>query len=158
METIVKTIINELLEKLAIKSESIDLIEHTVLRRPTFVVKSKESGLLIGQGGEHFVAFNHLIKKLASKKLGDESVRFAVDVNDYQESIVNRLRAKAKIMADRAVSFKSSIEMEPMPSFERMLVHSLLELEPNIVTESTGAGRERRIVIKYSEAKRESGL
>lgn len=153
MDPKVKTIIQELLGKLSIETESIELIDHSVLKRPTFVVRSKESGLLIGQGGEHFNAFSHLVKKLASKQFAGEEVEFSIDVNDYQESILNRLKAKAKILADRAVSFKSRIEMDPMSSFERMLVHTLLESEPNVMTESTGVGRDRRVVIRYTERK-----
>ncbi|MFA6536418.1 MAG: R3H domain-containing nucleic acid-binding protein [Candidatus Paceibacterota bacterium] len=158
MEPKVKTIIEELLKKLSIETESIELVNHQILKRPIFVVRSKESGLLIGQGGEHFTAFNHLVRKLAGKQLGEDETEFSVDVNDYQESMLNRLRAKAKIMADRAVSFKSSIEMDPMTSFERMLVHTLLESEPNVVTESTGMGQGRRVVIKYIENKEPAEL
>lgn len=153
MEPKVKTIIEELLRKLSIVAESIELIDHQVLKRPTFVVKSRESGLLIGQNGEHFTALNHLVQKLASKQFSEADTKFSIDVNDYQESILNRLKAKTKIMADRAISFKSRIEMDPMSSFERMLVHTLLEAEPNVVTESTGVGRDRRVVIKYTESK-----
>jgi len=152
MQTEVTNIINDLLKHLAIQNEGVDYKEHELLNRPVFIVKTKESGMLIGQTGENFSALNHLVKKLAAKKLVDENLKFSVDVNDYQESLLNRLKDKVRIMADRAVSFKNPVELDPMSSFERMLVHTILEPAPNVVTESTGFGKTRRVVIKYVES------
>ncbi len=55
------------------------------------------------------------------------------------------------MLAKRARSFKIDVEMDPMTSYERMLVHSHLEGRPNIKTESIGEGKERRLVIKFVE-------
>jgi predicted RNA-binding protein Jag len=52
-------------------------------------------------------------------------------------------------MSDRAKSFKIDVELDPMSSYERMIVHSYLEGVPEIKTESIGEGSSRRVVIKY---------
>ena len=98
------------------------------------------------------MAFNHLVKKIASAgKEEDDSVKFFIDVNNYQEKLEEELKNKAKIMSDRAKSFKVDIELDPMSSYERMIIHSCLQGVPDIKTESKGEGRERRVVIKYIE-------
>ncbi|MEK7526803.1 MAG: R3H domain-containing nucleic acid-binding protein, partial [Patescibacteria group bacterium] len=57
-----------------------------------------------------------------------------------------------KIMAERARSFKTNMELEPMSPYERMIIHSALESLPDIKTESVGFGRGRKVVIKYVES------
>ena len=38
-----------------------------------------------------------------------------------------------------------------MNSYERRLVHTLIDEYPNLVTESTGEGKDRHVTIKYKE-------
>jgi len=52
-------------------------------------------------------------------------------------------------MAERARYFKSSVEVDPMPAFERRIVHEFLSDAIDLKTESTGFGAKRRVVIKY---------
>src|SRR3989344_1629997 len=69
--------------------------------------------------------------------------------NDYQEKRIQELKNRAQIMAERARFFKSNIECPPMNPYERMIIHSFFSDVPDIKTESTGFGRDRRVVIKY---------
>ena len=72
----------------------------------------------------------------------------------YQKKRIDDVRAKAHILAERARYFKSSVEMDPMSSYERMIVHAEFTNTNDIVTVSTGQGRERRIIIRFSEDKK----
>ena len=56
---------------------------------------------------------------------------------------------KALNIAEEARNLKTDILMDPMSSYERMVVHSTLAGTPDISTESIGEGRERRIKVKY---------
>ena len=116
-----------------------------------FVVSTPDSAILIGEHGARLLALNHLIKRMVEQKLKDQELSFLVDINDYQKKRVDEIRAKAHMLAERARYFKSSVEMDPMSSYERMIVHAEFGETPDIVTESTGYGRERRVIIKYSE-------
>lgn len=148
---IIKNTVKDILEKLGVAYDDLVIIEEEKTGTPKFTIKTKESGMLIGPKGEHFMALNHLIKKIVSKKLGDDSTKlhFIVDVNDYHEDAMKEIKNMAIILAERARSFKRDIPMEPMSSYERMIVHSVLEGYPEIKTESDGFGRERKIIIKY---------
>ena len=48
--------------------------------------------------------------------------------------------------------------MDPMSSYERMIVHAEFTDTKDIATESTGYGRERRVTIRYTESKDPSAL
>jgi len=149
-DDIIKKTIEEFLKKTGIEYESIEAKESADDNMKSFAIQSKESALLIGQEGATFFALNHLIKKIVNKKITlEEEVRFSVDVNDYQVSLLKSLKEKAKILGERAKSFGVPVEMEPMSSYERMIVHSFFADNREFETESKGEGKDRRIVIRY---------
>lgn len=148
----IKSTIEELLRLMKVSFDSVDILENKYTSSPKFVIKTPDSALLIGTRGANLLAFNHLVKKIASSgKEEDEATKFFIDVNNYQEKLEEELKNKAKIMSDRARSFKVDIELDPMSSYERMIIHSCLQDIPDIKTESKGEGRDRRVVIKYIE-------
>jgi len=116
-----------------------------------FVVATPDSALLIGEHGTRLLALNHIMKRIVEREGAPTS--FFVDVNDYQKKRIDDIRTKAHILAERARYFKSAIEMDPMSSYERMIVHAEFTETPDIVTESAGFGRERHVIIKFSEEK-----
>lgn len=145
----IEDVIKSVLQAMAVSFDTVERLEAGVADQHKFLIRTKESSLLIGSNGEHLDAFNHLIRRLVTKKAGEDSIKLFVDVNGYQERAVELIKAKAKMMSDRARSFKTDIELDPMTSYERMLIHSFLEGIPDIKTESVGEGHKRRIVIKY---------
>lgn len=112
-----------------------------------YSVETPDGRLLIGNNGETLLALNHVVKRMLERKEGEED--FSVDVNGFQRAKNEELRAKARMYAERAKSFQTDVEMEPMSSYERMVVHAVLAKEPDIKTESSGFGRERKVVVKY---------
>lgn len=154
METqieIIKSILGKILEKLTVEGE-INVIEDNEC--PQFIVKTREAGVLIGENGQHLVALNHILKKLSEnefKKNKLEIMRFFLDINDYQTKKNEELKNLAKMTAQRVRYFKKEIELEPMTSYERRIIHAALTEYPDIITESKGEGLERRVVIKILE-------
>lgn len=119
-----------------------------------FLISTPDSSILIGEHGARLLALNHLIKRMVERNMKDgEPISFFVDVNDYQKKRIDEIRAKANMLAERARYFKSSVEMDPMSSYERMIVHAEFTETPDISTDSTGFGKERRVIIRYTENK-----
>lgn len=143
-----KKIIENILNIMNIEYDIIEEKEDSLTQKKLFTIKSSESNLLIGENGENFHAFSHIIRKIVGKDL-EEEVDFLLDVNDYKASIIEKLKIKAGILANRARDMKINVEMEPMSSYERLIVHNALSGQSNIKTESTGVGRERKLIIKY---------
>jgi spoIIIJ-associated protein len=115
-------------------------------------IKTEDERSLVGREKDHFEAFSHLLKRLLSKVLGEEA-KVKIDVNDTLKRMEEVLIMKAKMTAERARTFKRDVEMDPMTSYERRLVHSALENMPNIKTESYGEGRGRRLIVRFVENK-----
>ena len=61
---------------------------------------------------------------------------------------LEELRAEARQVARRVRLYRTELILEPMPPFERRVVHMALAEYPDITTHSTGDGPSRRVVIK----------
>ena len=119
-----------------------------------FLISTPDSTILIGEHGARLLALNHLMKRMVERNMREhEPISFFIDVNDYQKKHIDEIRAKANMLAERARYFKSSVEMDPMSSYERMIVHAEFTETPDISTDSTGLGKERRVIIRYTENK-----
>jgi spoIIIJ-associated protein len=113
-------------------------------------ISTPDSRFLIGREGDTLKSVNHLVRKMLEKSHGEEGVaRLFVDINGYQKKRFDNLKATAYMLAERARYFKSNIEVDPMPASERRIIHMFLEGAKDVVTESTGMGPNRKVVIKY---------
>lgn len=120
------------------------------------MIDSPDSRFMIGREGETLRSLNHIVKKMIEKDLGEAEVsNIFIDINGYQKERFDNLKNIAHMMAERARYFKSNIEVDPMPAFERRIVHMFLEGQPDIKTESEGYGSSRRVVIKYIETSKQ---
>jgi spoIIIJ-associated protein len=120
------------------------------------MVETPDSRFVIGRDGETLRSLNHLVRKMVEKKSSEEeSSRLFIDINGYQKKRFDNLKTTAHMMAERARYFKSNIETEPMPAYERRIIHLYLENAKDIKTESEGQGLTRRVIIKYVQSDRE---
>ena len=142
----IKKTIETFLEKMDVLFEEVEVFKGLSESGPKFIIKSAESSLLIGHHGDNLRALNHLVRKIVYKKSG--LAKFTVDINNYREEVVKRVRNQAISSAQKVKETKSPIEMEPMPAYERMVIHSLFSQDPEISTESIGEKDQRRVVIK----------
>ncbi len=117
-------------------------------------LSSSDSRHLIGRDGETLGSLTHLLKKILDKRLRDsglENANFILDINGYQKKRISDLRARAHMLAERARFFKSSVEAPPMSSFDRRIIHDHLTGCEDLRTESSGVGRDRKVVIYYEK-------
>ncbi|OGG51017.1 hypothetical protein A2763_00225 [Candidatus Kaiserbacteria bacterium RIFCSPHIGHO2_01_FULL_54_36] len=160
----VTNILKELLITIGIPYSSIE--RTSVAGQEIFSIRTDgDARSLIGAHGDTVHALDTLVKKIYEKGTDDahpnESAEataatenrtpmFLVDVNEYRTKQIKDLQAKALMMAERARSLEYDVELSPMSSYERLIVHTTLQDAPNVKTESQGEGRNRRVVIKYS--------
>ncbi len=145
--------INELVSNIGAKIETIETIYDEESGLNTISIKSGDGRILIGKDGETLHSLVTLLHRFMETGLKetDTPTPVGLDVNDFQKKHIEDLKIKANMMAERAKFFKSSIELDPMNGYERRIIHTFLEKDKNITTESTGLGKERRIVVTYKE-------
>lgn len=110
-------------------------------------INGEELGALIGYHGETLSGLQLFLNLLAHKKMG-EWRRVLVDIGGYRAERERKLFDLAQRTADRVRFLQTPVTLNPMPAFERRLVHLALSSDNKVETESIGEGWERRVVVK----------
>ena len=113
---------------------------------PVFEIEGDDSGLIIGRKGETLRSLQFLTRFIVGRQTG-ERANLTVDVEGYDERRKQSLSNLANRVAERVVKTGRSIELEPMSARERRLVHVALSENSSVYTESSGDGRDRRVVV-----------
>jgi spoIIIJ-associated protein len=109
-------------------------------------IEGEDLGILIGRRGQTMVSLQQIIRLIMSHKM-DVGIPIVLDVEGYKARRCDALRTLAKKLADQVSTRRVPFSMEPMPAFERRVVHMALSDHPEVTTESTGEGDSRKIVI-----------
>ena len=148
-ETSLQKYIEKFVQKLGISVDEVAVVNvgaHTM-----FNIHTPDSKQLIGPHGDHLRSLNYIIRRSVEKKTDEKDAKFMVDVNGYQHRHIQSIEQKAKLLADRVRTFKSSAAMTPMSAYERMIIHSLFSEDKEIKTESEGVGKARHIILRYAQ-------
>ncbi len=149
METEIKKIIEEFLTKTGFDftnvSSELDMDSGSFW----FKVESPESNLLIGKDGETLQSINFIIKRFLDKKYTDNAPQILIDTANFQKAKIDKIKTIAHMMSERARFFKSKIELDPMNSFERRIVHEYVSKHADLASDSEGLGKERHVVISF---------
>ena len=105
-------------------------------------------GLLIGRHGQTIDAIQYLANVIAWRELGEDRKDVVVDAAGYRERRRETLEALALRSADRARSSGESVDLEPMSSIERRIVHLRLKEVDGVSTRSEGEEPYRYVVVE----------
>jgi spoIIIJ-associated protein len=110
-------------------------------------VSGGDAGRLIGKAGRTLASLEYLAGAVVNKFDGVPPVRVNIDVGGYKRRRDERLRQTARRAAERVRRGGLPVELEPMSAAERRVVHMVLAEDPVVESESTGEGRDRRVVV-----------
>ena len=109
-------------------------------------MNGKNAGFLIGYRGETLYAFQTLLTSIANKGV-ESRVLLRLDIENYKAKREKTLEELAKRTAETVMRTGKTITLEPMQAYERKIIHSALQDNKKICTDSTGIEPRRRIVI-----------
>jgi spoIIIJ-associated protein len=111
-------------------------------------IETEEAGKLIGKGGETLSALQLVLNLALAKQMGQgESKRVIVDVSNWRKSKEEELAHKARTWAQKVLDTGEEMELEPMPAWQRRIVHMTIEGTEGVKSESMGEGENRHLVI-----------
>jgi len=116
---------------------------------PTSVVLNVEGddlGILIGRRGQTLASLQYVIR-LITYHTTNVKLPIIIDVEGYKRRRCEALKALVLRMAEQVRARRTSFALEPMPAFERRVIHLALLNHPHVTTESTGVGESRKVVI-----------
>jgi len=141
---IITKVTTELLSVLGISAE-IEVVAHE--DNAEIVIKSEETGLLIGYHGETLEALQLIISLALAKETG-EFLHVSLEVGDYKKNRTEWLHQAVADMKERAISENRPVAFPHLKAWERRVVHLLLQEDTDVITESVGEGRDRVLQIR----------
>jgi len=112
----------------------------------TFALNGEKIALLIGKRGQTLNALQYLVQ-LALNKDGKQYYSVTLDAEGYRGRRKETLESLAVKMAEKAKRINKKVALEPMPAFERKIIHSVLQSRDDVSTYSDGVEPHRHIVI-----------
>lgn len=132
-------------------------------------IEGEDVGILIGKHGQTLQAFQYLLNVSLNNQPSTESsdttsdeaapldsraetprenwLRVVVDAGGYRSRRSQSLEQVARDAASRAKRDRRSVRLEPMPAYERRLVHLALQEDATVATTSEGRDPLRHVVV-----------
>lgn len=139
----VRAVLERIVEDLALEA-SISVTEEDEEIKAE--IEGEDVGLLIGRHGQTIDAVQLLCYQAAYRGRQDRK-RVTVDAAGYRERQGETLRRRADLAAEDAIRHAQAVEMDPMGSNERRVVHEHLRDRPEIETYSEGDEPNRYVVV-----------
>ena len=113
----------------------------------TITLYSDNNNILIGKNGRTIEALSLIAKQYIQNEAG-VNYRFLLDVGEYKAKQQKNIEYIAKKTAREVAKTKIEAKLDPMNSYERRIVHSVLSDNDKVYTESVGEEPNRSVVIK----------
>ncbi len=109
-------------------------------------IHGDDLSILIGRRGKTLGALQYITRLIVGKEL-KRPVSVMIDVEGYRERREQQLRRLARRMASQAIETSRTMSLEPMPAYERRIIHIELRDDPQVETLSVGEGKRRKVTI-----------
>jgi len=122
----------------------------------TLQIYMEESHTLIGRDGETLEAIQFLLNRLIQAKDKD-APKVIVDCEHYRSMREDRIVQRVRELADRVRISGRSLQLEPMNSYERRIVHNAFKDDPDVATWSpSDSARIKQITLLKRQVKHEA--
>ena len=135
--------LKEYFEKMGIELNIDSKYENKILN---INITGNKAGIVIGYRGETLEALQLLVSTIVNRKK-ENYVKILLDVEGYRMKRVKTLEELAMKVAHTVISRRKSITLEPMVPFERRVIHTTLQNNPKVKTESVGVEPYRKVVV-----------
>jgi spoIIIJ-associated protein len=111
------------------------------------VVEGNNLNALIGFRGYSLQALEDIMELMLFREFNDHTT-IVLDINGYKAQRIERIQELARKLIDKVRFFEKDVEMPPMDPWERRQVHIMIGEYDDVVSESTGVGPNRRVILK----------
>lgn len=111
-------------------------------------IDSEMMGMLIGHRGETLDAMQYLTGLVINKNRKTEGyTRVTLNTEEYREKREETLKRLARKVAGQVRATGRARALEPMNPYERRVLHSALQNNPDVTTHSEGEEPNRRVIV-----------
>lgn len=110
-------------------------------------LSGEDAHLALAENGELLDAFEVVLFQIYGRQL-DREHRFVVDAEGFRQTRKAELHAMARFAADQVRKNGRSFTFGLLNATERRIIHTTLQKEDDLITESVGDGRDRRLQVR----------
>ena len=143
----IKSFINELSKNMNLEINSEIRFEENNIN---ILLVSDNNNILIGKDGKTLNAIQ-LILRQSFKELNQFDLRIIVDVSNYKAKKIKNLEYQVKKICKEVLKTKVEVKLDPMNSYERRMVHSIVAEFEGLQSISYGETPNRYTVIKIKD-------
>jgi spoIIIJ-associated protein len=110
-------------------------------------LNTEDSGIVIGYHGDTLESLQLILSLCLARKFG-EFKRVSIEVGEYKKKREEWLANLAAETKDRVLAENKEIYLSDLKSWERRVVHIILQNDQEVVSESIGEGKDRVLVVK----------
>ncbi|MCL1877360.1 MAG: protein jag [Defluviitaleaceae bacterium] len=103
-------------------------------------------GILIGKRGQTLDALQY-VTNLAVGRHGDLQLGVVIDTENYRRRRRDTLESLARTISRKVRDTRQSVKLEPMTRFERHVIHTMLQNDRYVRTQSEGNEPYRHVVV-----------
>ena len=144
-EEILKTNLDKILNYIGINPEV--NVEEKEENNYSINITGEDLNFLIGFRGQSLDALQNILKLMVFKKTQIQPI-LTLDINEYRNKKSEKLQDIARSFIDKVRFFQKDVELPRMSPWERRQIHVLVSEYDDVVSESTGEGEDRRVVLK----------
>lgn len=141
----IKTYLKDVVTKMNLEL-NLEVLEDENIFNVTMV--SNNNPILIGKEGKNLTALQLLLRQSLTNQTGMD-IKVNLDASNYRAKKVKSFEYEIKNIVREVQKTKIDTKLDPMNSYQRRIVHSLLSNFSNVTTESVGEEPNRCVVIKY---------
>jgi len=113
-------------------------------------INGDDLGILIGRQGQTLACLQYIVRLMITHQR-QAWVPIIIDIEGYKQRRYEALQALARRIAEQVKVNGVSFTLEPMPAYERRIIHLTLADHPDITTQSVDEGEARKVVILLRE-------
>jgi len=142
---IIQDTTEELLRLLAVEAR-MEVLEKEPDEGVDLALDTKDSGIVIGHHGDMLESLQLVLSLCVSKRVG-RFIRISIEVGDYKKNRTDWLKSLGLETKERVLEGNKEIAIPSLKSWERRIIHLLLQEDKEVVSESQGIGRDRVLIV-----------
>ena len=116
----------------------------------SIVIISDNVAALIGKEGNTLNSIQNILRQSVAK-IGNFDIRINLDISNYKAKKEKNLAFEVRKISKEVLSSGIPAKLDPMNSYERLVVHKTVAKYAGLTTESVGETPNRCVVIKCKE-------
>ena len=143
----VKEFLNELAKKMN-TSFNVEVNENDGII--SAIIVTDDSSVMIGKEGKNLNAIQTILRQ-SLRKYGNFDIKVNLDISGYKAKRQKNIEREVRKIAKEVLKTKIDAKLDPMNSYERRIVHTIISEYDNLATQSEGEAPNRYVVIKIKE-------